>query len=118
MLEEYSHPLNAGSVMKAHLKNLYKLTVSKHPFALFISRFYGFNGEARYKRDITEYVLHIRSELLNNQPVYSGVKFPFKSIYDFVTYSIKNLGSKKRGFVDLLFSRLTDYVSDENADFL
>jgi len=57
LMEEYTHPLNAGSVMKAHVKHLFEMTKDRHPFAIMVSRFYGLNGEQRAKRDISEYVI-------------------------------------------------------------
>jgi hypothetical protein len=57
-LDENPKPLIAGSLMKKHLSNLHELHhVDKHPFALMISRFYGFNGEVRCRRDFTDYML-------------------------------------------------------------
>jgi len=66
-LDENTHHMIAGSVMKQHFQNIWDMCKEKdpqthHPYAVLVSKFYGLNGYERSKRDFTEYVLQIRLE--------------------------------------------------------
>lgn len=120
LLDENPQPLIAGSLIKKHLQNLHELHhVDKHPFAKMISRFYGFNGETRTKRDFCEYMLQIRLDLINMQSQGSrDSQFPSKTIYEYVQYAEKHLSSKNELFTMMLFKNLWRYVGQHNSEKL